>query len=108
MSLAVSIIEDDASTREILADWIRCADGFRHLSDHESAESAIGDLPKLSPAVALVDINLPGVTGIECVRRLKPLLPETQFVMLTVYEDADHIFEALAAGATGYLLKETP
>jgi DNA-binding NarL/FixJ family response regulator len=108
VSLTVSIVEDDASTREILVDWIRRADGFRLVSDHESAESAIAALPKLNPAVALVDINLPKLTGIECVRRLKPQLPATQFVMLTVYEDADHIFEALAAGAIGYLLKETP
>ena len=55
-----------------------------------------------------MDINLPGMSGIECVRRLKPLLPDTQFVMVTVYEDADHIFNALAAGASGYLLKQTP
>ena len=55
-----------------------------------------------------MDINLPGMTGIECVRQLKPLLPDTQFVMLTVYEDAEHIFNALAAGASGYLLKRMP
>ena len=64
-------------------------------------------LPKDPPQIILTDINLPGMSGIECVRRLKPLLPNSQFVMLTVYEDADHIFEALAAGATGYLLKQT-
>jgi DNA-binding NarL/FixJ family response regulator len=60
----------------------------------------------LRPDVVLSDINLPGLSGVECVRRLKPLLPDTQFVMLTVYEDADHIFQALAAGASGYLLKQ--
>lgn len=108
MSIAVSIIEDDAPAREILANWIRRADGFRFVSEHGSAESALESLPAQQPAVVLMDINLPGLNGIECVRRLKPLLPETQFVMLTVYEDADHIFNALAAGATGYLLKQTP
>lgn len=108
MSITVSIIEDDAPAREILAGWIRRAEGFRCLSDHGDAESALVALPQLKPSVVLTDINLPGVNGIECVRRLKPLLPETQFLMLTVYEDADHIFDALAVGATGYLLKQTP
>jgi len=108
VSIAVSIIEDDAPAREILANWIRRADGFRLASEHGSAESALESLPPQKPAVVLMDINLPGLNGIECVRQLKPLLPETQFVMLTVYEDADHIFNALAAGATGYLLKQTP
>ncbi|MCL4785923.1 MAG: response regulator transcription factor [Verrucomicrobia bacterium] len=108
MSIAVAIIEDDAPAREILANWIRRAESFRLAGEHGSAESALESLPAQKPAVVLMDINLPGLNGIECVRRLKPLLPETQFVMLTVYEDADHIFNALAAGATGYLLKQTP
>ncbi len=108
MSIAVAIIEDDAPAREILANWIRRAEGFRLAGEHGSAESALESLAAQKPAVVLMDINLPGLNGIECVRRLKPLLPETQFVMLTVYEDADHIFNALAAGASGYLLKQTP
>ena len=107
MSITVSIIEDDVPAREILAGWIRCADGFRCVSEHGSAESALTKLPQEKPAVVLVDINLPGMNGIECVRRLKPVLPETQFVMVTVYEDANHIFNALAVGASGYLLKQT-
>jgi DNA-binding NarL/FixJ family response regulator len=108
VSISVSIIEDDSQARHILCDWIRRAEGFRFLSDHPTAENALAHLPEERPAVVLTDINLPGMNGIECVRKLKPLLPETQFVMLTVYEDADHIFHALAAGATGYLLKHTP
>ena len=108
MKIPVAIIEDDASAREILANWIRRAEGFACAGEHGSAESALASLPQEKPAVVLADINLPGLTGIECVRRLKPLLPETQFVMLTVYEDADHIFDALKAGASGYLLKQTP
>lgn len=108
MSIAVSIIEDDAPAREILSDWIRRAKEFRCVSQHATAESALMKLPAEKPGVVLTDINLPGLSGIECVRRLKPLLPGTQFVMLTVYEDADHIFNALAAGASGYLLKQTP
>ena len=94
--------------REILAGWIRRGDGFRCVSEHGSAESALAELPKEKPNVVLVDINLPGMNGIECVRRLKLILPETQFVIVTVYEDANHIFNALAVGASGYLLKQTP
>src|SRR5437870_11325480 len=65
-------------------------------------------LTKIKPNVVLMDINLPGMSGVEAVRKLKPFLPDTQFVMLTVYEDADHIYSALSAGASGYLLKQTP
>jgi DNA-binding NarL/FixJ family response regulator len=108
LSIAVSIVEDDGPAREIFSDWIRRAPGFRCASEHGSAECALEKLPVEKPDVALVDINLPGMNGIECVRRLKPLLPNTQFVILTVYEDADHIFDALSAGASGYLLKQTP
>lgn len=108
MSIAVSIVEDDAPAREILADWVRHADGFKCVGQHGSVEQALEDLPAEKPSVVLMDINLPGISGIEGVRRLKPLLPDTQFLMVTVYEDTDHVFDALAAGATGYLLKQTP
>lgn len=104
----VAIIEDDVSARGILVDWVRHANDFRCVTGCGSAESALKDLPALKPGVVLVDINLPDMNGTECVRRLKVLLPKTQFVMLTVYEDTNHIFDALAAGASGYLLKETP
>ncbi len=108
VSIAVSIIEDDAPARQILSNWIRRTEGFRLAGEHGSAESALSKVPEEKPTVVLSDINLPGINGIECVRQLKSLLPQTQFVMLTVYEDADHIFQALSAGATGYLLKQTP
>lgn len=108
MNIRVSIIEDDAPARDILGRWLRRAEGFQCVGEHATAESALEGLPREKPDVVLADINLPGLNGIECVRRLKPLLPQTQFVMLTVYEDADHIFEALKAGASGYLLKQTP
>jgi DNA-binding NarL/FixJ family response regulator len=108
MSITVSIVEDDAPAREILAAWISQAEGFRCAGRHGSVEEALTKLPAEKPAVVLMDINLPGLSGIEGVRRLKPQLPGTQFVMLTVYEDADHIFDALTAGASGYLLKQTP
>jgi DNA-binding NarL/FixJ family response regulator len=106
LSIAVAIVEDDVPAREILAGWIRDAEGFRLAGEYDDAETAIARLPQEKPSVVLFDINLPGMSGIECVRRLKPALPETQFVMVTVYEDANHIFNALSAGASGYLLKQ--
>ncbi len=108
MSIAVSIVEDDAPAREILAEWLRDAEGFQCVGQYGSVEHALAKLAAEKPSVVLMDINLPGLSGIEGVRRLKPLLPGTQFVMLTVYEDADHVFDALTAGASGYLLKQTP
>ncbi len=108
MSITVSIVEDDVPAREILTDWIRRAEGFKCVGQHGSVEQALKNLPPEKPSVVLMDINLPGLSGIEGVRRLKLLLPGTQFMMLTVYEDVDHVFDALAAGATGYLLKQTP
>jgi DNA-binding NarL/FixJ family response regulator len=108
VSIAVSIIEDDGPAREVLSDWIRHAPGFRYLSQYGSGESALAKLHLEKPNVVLMDINLPGMSGIECVRQLKPQLPDTQFVMLTVYEDTDHIYDALSVGASGYLLKQTP
>lgn len=108
VSVLVSIVEDDASIRQILTEWISRAEGFRCHSVHDSAESALAKLPEANPRIVLVDINLPGQSGIECVRRLKPTMPDTQFMMLTVYEDTGHIFDALKAGASGYLLKRTP
>jgi DNA-binding NarL/FixJ family response regulator len=108
VAVAVSIVEDDPQARKIIAGWIGHAAGFRLAGDWGDAESALKLLPEKKPDVVLMDINLPGMDGVEAVRRLKSALPATQFVMLTVYEDADHIYNALAAGATGYLLKQTP
>ena len=108
MAIAVSIVEDDAQARKIFANWINGAAGFRLAGDWGDAEKALEALPTKKPNVVLMDINLPGMSGVDAVKRLKPLLPDTQFVMLTVYEDANHIYNALAAGATGYLLKQTP
>src|ERR1035438_4968260 len=105
-SIAVALVEDDVPAREILAGWIREAEGFRCAGEYTDAETALIKLPLEKPSVVLFDINLPGMNGIECVRRLKPRLPATQFVMVTVYEDANHIFNALSAGASGYLLKQ--
>jgi len=106
--ITVAVVEDDVSIREVLVTWLSKAEGFAFVGAFPDAESAVANLARAKPNVVLADINLPGQSGIECVRTLKPLLPETQFVMLTIYEDATHIFDALAAGATGYLLKHTP
>jgi DNA-binding NarL/FixJ family response regulator len=106
--IRIAVIEDDASIRQILCEWIRRADGFSCVFDIGSAEKAIDCLALTEPHVTLVDINLPGLSGVEVVRRLKSRMPTTQFVMLTVYDDANHVLDALAAGASGYLLKRTP
>ena len=107
MKTRVSIVEDDEPTRRILTDVIRGAPELAFVSHHADTESALDHLPAERPDVVLMDINVPRLNGVECVRRLRPQLPGTQFLMLTVYEDAEHIFAALAAGATGYLLKST-
>ena len=104
--IRVSIVEDDAPVREILKGWLADADGFEFVSGFECAEDSLVQLPRQKPDVVLMDIKLPGMSGVECVRQLKPLLPQTQFVMHTVYEDSNHIFNALQSGATGYLLKQ--
>ena len=108
VSITISIVEDDAPVRGVLTEWIRGADGFKCVGVHENAEAAVAALPQEKPSVVLMDINMPGMSGIECVRRLKPQMLGTQFMMLTVYEDPDHIFKALSSGASGYLLKRTP
>jgi DNA-binding NarL/FixJ family response regulator len=108
MPISISIVEDNDQLRATLAKVIARADGFRFATDYASAEDALADLPKVKPDVVLMDINLPGINGVECVRKLKALLPQTQVMMLTVYEDTENIFNALAAGANGYMLKRTP
>jgi DNA-binding NarL/FixJ family response regulator len=108
MTITVSIVEDDAQVRASLVKLIDSSPGFRCVSQHASAEIALQEIPKAKSEVVLMDINLPGISGVECARRLKPQLPATQIIMLTVYQNTEHIFNALAAGATGYMLKQTP
>ncbi|KAB2641872.1 MAG: response regulator transcription factor [Verrucomicrobia bacterium] len=107
MPIIVSIVEDHAPLRQILSEWIGQVGDMRLGHTYPDAESALADLPQHPADVVLMDINLPGLSGIECVRQLKGLLPATQFMMVTVYMDTDRIFKALAAGATGYLLKRS-
>ena len=108
MPIAISIVEDNDKLRATLARVIDRTDGFRCVSEYANAEDALAELPKIKPDVVLMDINLPGLNGVECVRQLKKLLPQIQVMMLTVYEDTENIFNALAAGANGYMLKRTP
>ena len=107
MTINVSIVEDSDKLRGTLVRALNRAEGIHCLSEYANAEDALKALPQDRPNVVLMDINLPGMNGVECVRHLKPLLPETQIVMLTVYEDTENIFSALKAGATGYMLKRT-
>jgi len=108
VAIKISIIEDDDWIRENLAHQIRQTDGFVCSGSYRNGEEALAQIPKTSPDVLLMDINLPKMSGIECVRKLKTQLPTIQVLMLTVYEDSDKIFDSLLAGASGYLLKRTP
>jgi len=107
MPITVSIVEDNEQLRETLARVLNRAEGFECVGQHASAEAALAGIPTERPSAVLMDINLPGMNGVECVRQLKQLLPQTQVVMLTAYEDTENIFSSLAAGASGYLLKRS-
>ena len=107
MPISVSIVEDNDKLRATLARVLNRADGFSCVSDYANAEDALKDLPKVRPDVVLMDINLPGMNGVKCVQQLKAAIPVIQVMMLTVYEDTENIFNALAAGASGYMLKRT-
>jgi DNA-binding NarL/FixJ family response regulator len=105
MTITVSIVDDDAGLRDSMAQFLQAARGFRCVRVYASAKEAIAGIPGETPDVVLMDINMPGVDGIECTRLLKAVAPRAHILMLTVYEDTDRIFKALAAGASGYLLK---
>jgi len=107
MPIQVAIIEDDEEIRANLSHRIGASSSCRLLRSYPDAEAALTDLPQHKPDVVLMDINLPGMDGVECVRRLKPQMPRAQFIMLTVYEDNNRLFKSLVAGASGYLLKRT-
>jgi DNA-binding NarL/FixJ family response regulator len=108
MPATVSIVEDNDQLRATLARLLNRAEGFQCLGQYPDAETALAALPAAPPDVVLVDINLPGMNGVEFVRRLKLAAPQILAVMLTAYEDTENIFNALAAGAAGYLLKRAP
>ena len=108
MPVKVSIVEDNDRVRESLASLIEGARGFRCVGAHRSAEAALKLVPEEKPNVVLMDIHLPRLCGIDCVRKLKAIEPHLLVLMLTAYEDDDLIFQALKAGANGYLVKQTP
>jgi DNA-binding NarL/FixJ family response regulator len=107
MSIAVAIVEDDPGVRRNLARFIGEAAGFRCAGLCASGEEALRVIPRAPPDVVLMDIQLPGMSGIDCTAVLKQKLPALRVMMLTVYEDSDAIFAALKAGASGYLLKRS-
>jgi len=107
MAITVCIVDDNKDIRSALEQIIIMSDGYRLLGSFSSAEEAIEKIPALSPQVVLMDINLGGMSGIECVRQLKPMHPDILYMMCTVYEEDEKIFEALSAGANGYILKKT-
>ncbi len=107
MAIKVSIVDDDDGIRSGLATLIRRAPALKLLGEYADAETAVKEIPGKVPDVVLMDINLPGMNGVECVRQLKAALPKLQILMLTVYEDSDSLFNSFKAGASGYLLKRT-
>lgn len=107
MSIRISIVEDLVEVREGLSQFISLNSEFKVVGAFRTAEEAITEIPRLKPNIVVMDINLPGMNGIECIRQLKEKTPGTQFMMFTVYENDEKVFEALKAGASGYLLKNT-
>jgi DNA-binding NarL/FixJ family response regulator len=107
VQIAVAIVEDDPRVRAELARLIERAAGFECRGLYPDGETALADIPHQKPDVVLMDINLPGMSGIECVRDLKAAFPSVQIIMLTVYDEVGQLFHSLMAGACGYLLKRT-
>ena len=106
--ISICIVDDDNGIRDSMTRFLKGTTGFRCLGVYSTAKQALEKIPQEKPDVVLMDINMPGVDGIECTRELKAAAPEVQILMLTVYEDTDLIFRALTAGASGYLLKRQP
>jgi DNA-binding NarL/FixJ family response regulator len=107
MPIKVAIVEDDADIRNSLAELVAGSPAYTLTDSCKDATDALKKLPQRPPEVVLMDINMPGMNGVECVRQLKSILPNVHILMLTVYEDGDWLFESLKAGASGYLLKRT-
>ena len=107
MSITLAIVEDLDEVRDGLKNFLMLSSEFKVLDTFKTAEEALYDLPRLKPDIVIMDINLPGMNGIECIRQVKGKTPDTQFMMFTVYENDEKVFEALKAGASGYLLKNT-
>ena len=106
--IKICVVEDLKEIREGMVSLLSLDERFEVLSAFTDAETATRDLPSWQPDIVIMDINLPGMNGIECIRNVKTRCPHTQFMMFTIYENDEKIFEALAAGASGYILKKTP
>jgi DNA-binding NarL/FixJ family response regulator len=107
MSISLAIVEDLDEVREGLKQFISLNPEFNVLDTYKTAEEAAYEIPLRKPDIVIMDISLPGMNGIECIREIKSKVPLTQFMMFTVYENDEKVFEALKAGASGYLLKNT-
>jgi DNA-binding NarL/FixJ family response regulator len=107
MSISIAIVEDLDAVRNSLKDFISLNTDFIVVGAYKTGEEAFENLPLVAADIVIMDINLPGMNGIECIRRVKDKSPGTQFMMFTVYENDEKVFEALKAGASGYLLKNT-
>ncbi|HYE30693.1 MAG TPA: response regulator transcription factor [Methylomirabilota bacterium] len=108
MTIRVAIVEDDERLRGSLAMLVGGMPGFELVGSFSDAETAIRDLPRISPDIVLMDVQLPKQSGIDCVRQIKPSLPRTQIIIVTVFQDEECVFDALRAGAVGFLRKDTP
>ena len=107
-TIRIAVVEDDQTVRDGLQMLLNGSPGFSCVAAYGNGEDAVAGLPAANPDVVLMDINLPGISGIECILALKEQKVPMLFIMLTIFEDADDIFHSLSAGATGYLLKQTP
>jgi DNA-binding NarL/FixJ family response regulator len=107
MPITLTIVEDLDEVREGLKNFLELSPDFKVLETFSTAEDAVEGIPRLQPDIAIMDISLPGMNGIECIRQVRSKSVHTQFMMLTVYENDEKVFEALKAGASGYLLKST-
>jgi DNA-binding NarL/FixJ family response regulator len=107
MTITLAIVEDLDEVREGLKNFLALSPGFKVIDTFKTAEEAAIDIPKLQPDIVIMDINLPGMNGIECMRSIRSKNSRIQFMMFTVYENDEKVFEALKAGASGYLLKNT-
>jgi len=106
MPITIAIVEDEPQTRDCLTRLLARSSQVRCVGTYATGEEALAGIPEAKPEVILVDINLPKMSGIECVAKLTSLMPDLRVVMLTTYEDRDRIFDSLRAGASGYLLKK--
>jgi DNA-binding NarL/FixJ family response regulator len=107
-AIKICLVEDLEEVRDGMTSLLTMDERFELLATFSDAEKAVDELPAWQPDIVIMDINLPGMNGIDCIKKVKTLCPKSQFIMFTIYEDDEKIFEALAAGASGYLLKKTP